>query len=138
MKEVMLKIKGKQNPVNDGSDSIELITEGKYYDKNNAQYLVYEETELSGMEGCTTTLKLKDDIITMKRFGNAASELVFEKGKRYTSDYSTQYGNFKLEILTKELQYTIDENIKGNIHLKYSLSLKGLIEGTNELDIEIL
>ncbi len=138
MKKVMLKIKGKQNPVGDEADTIELITEGKYYIKNNAHYLIYEESQLSGMEGCTTTLKLKDYKVTMKRFGVSNSELVFEKGKRFISTYATPYGNFRLEILTKNLEYSIDERIKGHIHLKYSMSLQGLVEGTNELDIEIM
>lgn len=55
MKNVMLKIKGKQSPRANEEDTIELITEGKYYDKGNSKYLVYQESELSGMEGCTTT-----------------------------------------------------------------------------------
>lgn len=134
----MLKIKGKQAPVGQEEDIIELITEGKFYDKENAKYLVYEESELSGMEGCTTTLKIQDDKIVMKRYGKANSELVFEKGKRHISNYSTPYGNFRLEILTKELDYSIDKNIKGSISVKYNLSLQGLSEGTNRLDIEIM
>lgn len=138
MKNIMLKIQGKQMPSGGQEDIIELITEGKYYDKDNAQYIVYEESEISGMEGCTTTLKIQSNKITMKRFGNATSELVFEKGKRHTSNYSTPYGNFKMEILTKELKCSIDENIKGNILIKYSISLQGLAEGNNELNIEIM
>lgn len=137
MKNVMLKIKGKQNPAGGENDTIELFTEGKYYDKDNAKYLVYEETDISGMEGCTTTLKIAEDKIIMKRYGNASSELVFEKGKRHTSSYSTPYGNIKMEILTKKLEYTIDDEAKGNISLKYNISLQGLSEGTNDLDIEI-
>jgi len=90
------------------------------------------------MEGCTTTLKISDDKIVMKRYGNATSELIFEKGKRYISTYSTPFGNFKIEILTKEIECSIDENIKGNISLSYNISLQGLAEGTNKLDIEIM
>ncbi|MDK2917798.1 MAG: hypothetical protein PWQ37_531 [Candidatus Petromonas sp.] len=138
MKNVMLKIKGKQSPRANEEDTIELITEGKYYDKGNSKYLVYQESELSGMEGCTTTLKISDDKIVMKRYGNATSELIFEKGKRYISTYSTPFGNFKIEILTKEIECSIDENIKGNISLSYNISLQGLAEGTNKLDIEIM
>ncbi len=137
MKNVMLKIKGKQNPAGGEEDIIELTTEGKYYDKDNARYLVYEESDISGMEGCTTTLKIEEEKIIMKRYGNANSEIVFEKGKRHTTSYTTPYGNLKMEVLTKKLEYDIDDEPNGSISLKYSISLQGIIEGTNALDIEI-
>ncbi|MCG8542216.1 MAG: DUF1934 domain-containing protein [Clostridia bacterium] len=138
MKDVILKIKGTQLPSGAQEDVIELITEGKVYNKNNAKYLVYEESELSGMEGCTTTLKITDDKIEMKRFGNATSQLVFEKGKRHVTNYSTPYGNFRMEILTKKLEFDINQEEKGTISLEYRMSLQGLSEGTNKLDIEIM
>lgn len=138
MKNVILKIKGSQMPVGEEEDVIELMTEGKIYEKNNAKYIVYEESELSGMDGCTTTLKILEDKIEMRRFGNATSQLVFEKGKRHVTNYSTPYGNFRMEILTKRLECTLDEEDKGKISLEYRISLQGLSEGTNKLDIEIM
>lgn len=138
MKDVILKIKGRQMPAGEEEDIVELITEGKVYDKDNAKYLVYEESELSGMKGCTTTLKITDDKIEMRRFGNATSQLVFEKGKRHVSNYSTPYGNFRMEILTKKLECSLNQEKKGTISLEYRMSLQGLSEGTNKLDIEIM
>ncbi|RKD22029.1 Uncharacterized beta-barrel protein YwiB, DUF1934 family [Caminicella sporogenes DSM 14501] len=138
MKNIILKIEGKQRPSGGEEDMIEFITEGRYYNKNNAKYIVYEESEISGMEGCITTLKIIDDKIIMKRFGKASSELIFEKGKRYVSNYNTPYGSFKMEILTKELKYSINEDNKGNISIKYNVSLQGLSEGSNEINIQIM
>ncbi len=85
------------------------MTEGKHYLKHGSHYIVYDESELSGMEGCTTTLKMNDDGIKMRRYGGANSELIFEKGKRNSSDYVTPYGTFKLEILTREMEWHISE-----------------------------
>ena len=138
MKDVILKIKGTQMPSGEEEDVIELITEGKVYNKDNAKYLVYEESELSGMEGCTTTLKITDEKMEMKRFGRASSQLIFEKGKRHVTNYNTPYGNFRMEILTKKLDLLIDDNEKGTISLEYRMSLQGLSEGSNKLDIEIM
>ncbi|WIF96011.1 DUF1934 domain-containing protein [Caminicella sporogenes] len=138
MKNIILKIEGKQRPSGGEEDTIEFITEGRYYNKNNAKYIVYEESDISGMEGCITTLKIIDDKIIMKRFGKASSELIFEKGKRYVSNYNTPYGSLKMEILTKELKYSINEDNKGNISIKYNVSLQGLSEGSNEINIQIM
>jgi len=138
MKQIMLKIKGTIKRAGEEAEIIELTTEGKHYRKGEADYLVYEESEISGMEGATTTLKLKGGKITLNRFGSARMRMEFEKGKRFTSDYATPNGTFKLEILTGELYYVLDENIKGNILVRYEMSLKGLGRSANELNIEII
>ena len=138
MKQIMLKIKGTIKRAGEEAEIIELTTEGKHYRKGGADYLVYEESEISGMEGATTTLKLKGGKITLSRFGSSRMRMEFEKGKRFTSDYATPSGTFKLEILTGELYYVLDENIKGNILVRYEMSLKGLGRSANELNIEII
>lgn len=138
MKKVMIRIKSSQTRKGEDPEIIEFMTEGKHYVKNGTDYIVYEETELSGMKGCTTTLKLTEDLVKMKRYGEANSELVFEKGKRHVSDYVTPYGNFKLEILTSVLKWNISEESKGRINIKYNLSMQSVVESANEMDIEIL
>jgi len=49
MKEVMIKIKGRQFSRETGEDEMEFVTEGKLYRRNGAIYLLYDETELSGI-----------------------------------------------------------------------------------------
>jgi uncharacterized beta-barrel protein YwiB (DUF1934 family) len=138
MKNVILKIEGTQRNMDGEENLIELTTEGKLYEKENAIYLVYHETELSGMEGSTTTVKLSKDKISMKRFGTSNSEMVFEKGKRYKTDYNTPYGDFHMEVLTMNLEYYINDASKGNVHIEYYVSLQGLVESNNTLDIRIM
>ena len=86
MKEIMIRIKGRQANDETGEDFMEFVTEAKLYKRGEAIYLIYEESELSGVPGCKTRLKLKDGEVQMKRFGagaGAGSEIRFEKGKRY-------------------------------------------------------
>jgi uncharacterized beta-barrel protein YwiB (DUF1934 family) len=134
----MIRIKSTQIPLGEDPEVMEFMTEGKHYIKNGAHYIVYEESELSGMKGCMTTLKLEENKIKMKRFGDANSELMFEKGKRHVSDYVTPYGNFKLTIRTSQLEWGIDDSSKGKIHIKYDLSMQSVLESANEMEIEIL
>ena len=51
MKDITLKITGKQYSADQEEDQMEFITEGKLYEKNGALYLIYEESEFSGMPG---------------------------------------------------------------------------------------
>ncbi len=138
MRNVVLKIKGKQTNVEGEENVIELITQGKLYTKNGSYYLVYDETELSGMEGSTTTLKIQEHKISMKRFGNNSSSLIFEKGQRHRAEYITAYGDMSLEVMTDKVDINISETGKGNIDLLYRLNLSKDMESNNHLTIDIM
>ncbi|MDO4745581.1 MAG: DUF1934 domain-containing protein [Bacillota bacterium] len=141
MKEIMVKIKGHQISEEAGEDSMEFITEAKLYDKGEALYLIYEESELSGIPGCKTRLKLKGNQVQMKRIGEDGSsghEIRFEKGKRYSGFYDTPFGAIELEVLTNKLENTLSADGKGHVDIDYSISLKGLLEGRNRLNITLM
>ena len=57
-KDVIISLVGTQE--NDGEkDKIELITEGSMYKKGDSYYITYKESQLTGMEGTTTTVKVQ-------------------------------------------------------------------------------
>ncbi len=134
-KEIMIKVLGRQKNIEGEENIIELTTEGTIYTKNDNMYIVYKESEISGMEGTTTSLKIEDDRkITMKRYGQTTSSLVFEKDKSNKSDYSTAYGNFEIEIMTSFLNvYIKEEKRKSKIEIKYHLVIPGFTESENWL-----
>ncbi len=117
--------------------NMDLMTEGKYYEKSGAHYFLYEETEVSGMAGDKTTIKLSNGKVVIHRYGQNNSELTFEMGKRYDSLYRTPYGNFDMEILASEVHYEVDETGAGHIHLVYALSVKGMGESKTTMDIRV-
>ena len=131
MKDITLKIIGKQYSDENGEDQMEFITEGNMYERNGSTYLVYDESEFSGMPGCKTTLKLTESSIRMKRIGQGAAfgaEFVFEKGKRFTSNYRTPYGDFAMEVLTNDVVNNLSSEGLGNIHIEYHVSLSCMTE----------
>ena len=81
MKEVMVKITTNQVNEQGEEDIMEFVTEAKLYKRGEAVYLIYEETELSGIPGCRTRLKCKPDEVQMKRYGEGAA-----LGTRYVSN----------------------------------------------------
>lgn len=117
---------------------VEMMTRGKYYEKNNATFLVYDESEISGMEGSTTTLKIEDQKVMMKRFGSNESRLIFEKGIKHKNVYKTMYGNMDMEVLTEKIEMERkDEKLK-RIKLKYKLKVSQNQQMKNELELEII
>ena len=141
MKDITLKITGKQVYEDREEDQMEFVTEGQLYLKNGAVYVVYDESELSGMEGCKTTLKLSGDTLRMKRIGKAGAgtEMYFEENKRFTSTYTTPYGPMDLEILTRSVENQFSmETFSGSIAVCYDVSLQGMAEGKNKLEIKVM
>lgn len=141
MKDVMLRIKGVQMSDEAGTDEMEFITEAQLFQRNGAVYLLYEESELSGMPGCKTRLRMRDDEIQMKRFGEGAglgNEIRFKKGSRFTGIYDTPFGAIEMEVLTTDLRNTLSEEGSGEIDIDYDISLKGLLEGRNRLSITLM
>lgn len=135
---VMLKIKTRQIDSKGETDDMELITEGKYYKKNDAIYIVYEESEISGMVGTTTTLKVLKNCVIMKRFGKTNSELVFEKGKRCKTKYKTIYGDLSMETLTKSVDINLNNDSKDiDININYDINISGLFQGKNIISIKV-
>ena len=140
MKEVMVKITTNQVNEQGEEDIMEFVTEAKLYKRGEAVYLIYEETELSGIPGCRTRLKCKPDEVQMKRYGEGAgigNEIRFERGRRYSGLYDTPFGAIELEVLTNRLENNLTEG-GGNLDIDDSISLKGLMEGHNQLSITLM
>lgn len=135
-KKVVVTIKNRQ-VVNNEEENIELITTGKFYKKGNTYYVVYDETELSGMEGTTTTVKIGEDEVNLIRFGTTNSRLNFKKGITDVSLYKTPYGILELVIKPYFIDIAVDD-AGGDILLKYNLETGGQHQSNNELFINIL
>ena len=69
----LITIKGTMEQRGD-TDTVELMTRGSLVHKDGAYYIVYKETETTGYEGCTTTVKVAED-------EKAKGEAVFDKGE---------------------------------------------------------
>ena len=141
MKDIMLKIIGKQLSDDVEEVQLEFITEGQIYRKNKSLCLEYEESEFSGMPGCRTKLEFAGDKIRMSRFGIGVgldTEIEFRKGKRYTGYYDTPFGAIEMEVLTNDIENNLSAEGRGSVNIDYHICLKGLTEGRNRLNIEVM
>ena len=141
MKEVLLKITGK--PLLEGADDaepIEFLTEGRLYEEGGTVFLEYDETELSGMEGCTTRVAAGPDRVSMTRSGETIAidtKMEFEAGKRIKGLYQTDFGSVEMELLTYSIANTLSP-AGGAVSIDYHVSLKGLGDIRNLLEISVL
>ncbi|MBR5740505.1 MAG: DUF1934 domain-containing protein [Firmicutes bacterium] len=120
---------------------MEFITDGRLYQRNGYCYLIYDESEISGMEGLKTTLRFNDKSLKMKRTGKDGpqSELYFEEGRRFSSNYMTPEGSLGIEVLTTAVRNLVDKEAgKGRLDVEYDVSLDGMAEGRNKLTIDLM
>lgn len=135
-KKVIISVKGTQLDMENEMNKLELVTEGKYYKKNNNYYVSYAETEVTGMEGTTTTLKISDNTVTLMRFGIVNSQMVFEKGQKHVSYYDTAYGAFTVGVIANEVNVKADDN-SAEINIGYQVEVDNNRTGNNNFSITV-
>ncbi|MGE4283935.1 MAG: DUF1934 domain-containing protein [Clostridia bacterium] len=134
-KNVIISVKGNQR-IDEDNDSIELVTEGKYYKKGSNYFVSYRETEITGMEGTTTTLKIGDGKVTLMRFGQNNSQLIFEKGQKHVTYYETSHGTFTVGVFSHNVNININDN-GGEIAVDYLLQIDNMQAGENDFYLQI-
>lgn len=120
----------------DPNEAIEVVTPGKFIVSENLFEAIYEESKISGMEGTTTKLKIKNDSMILERIGSTNTNMEFKEGEVAVSLYNTPYGILDLNVDTKKLDIKIDEN-GGEIYSKYVLGLQGQDGILTELQVKI-
>ena len=133
-KRALISISSRQKAKDE--DVIEVQTPGSYYKEEDLYLAQYNETEVSGMEGTTTTLKIRPDKVLLIREGTTNAQMEFEKNSKYTTLYNTPYGALELVIQTKELKINVDEK-GGDIFINYNMSIAGQVAQKTELSINI-
>ena len=120
----------------DPNEAIEVVTPGTFIIHDEGFKAIYEESEISGMEGTTTTLNIQDNIMVLERVGSTSTNMEFKEGEMAVSLYNTPYGVLNLNVDTEKLNININEN-GGEIYSKYILGLEGQEGITTELNIKI-
>ncbi|HHY81796.1 MAG TPA: DUF1934 domain-containing protein [Clostridiales bacterium] len=131
-KKILLTIKGSHKSAEGESSTVELITEGRLFQKDGIYHIEYEESEISGTQGTKTLISINDNSVFMLRSGTSTSQLLFEKGKRYINSFLTPFGEVQMEIYPTKVEHDINED-QGRVDLKYQLAIDGILTGTNEL-----
>ena len=123
---VLLKIHSEQQYTGEEADVSELTTIGSMEWGSNEIRLSYEETELTGLQGTTTSFLLQKDQITLKREGALRSEMIFAIDREHRSLYDMGMGALLITVRTMTLIQDISPE-GGFVDVAYDL----LIEDSN-------
>lgn len=136
-KQVLIFVRGEQFYDDMEPDTTELMTEGVMtIADDGAISLTYEETELTGMEGTTTSFQLCGPQVILSRTGAVNSQMVFEEGRQHTSLYETPFGELAVDVQTSRLRHNLTER-GGLLDLRYSIAIEHAAMGRNAFKIRI-
>lgn len=133
---VLLSIRGEQYFEGIDPDATELMTEGTLELTETGLLLSYQETELTGMEGTTTTFEVRGSQVILTRSGSVNSQMVFEEGRQHTSLYETPFGELTVDIQTSVLKHNLSER-GGLLEIKYSIAVEHTVTGRNCFKIRV-
>ena len=123
----------------DEEDAIELSTEGVMNIDERSVELVYEESEITGMEGSTTTVHFDLDnpgFVTIYRSGTVSTTLAFERGKRHHCAYNTPIMPFEICVRTIKVENNILAS--GNLKLDYVIEIRGAKAERTKFELSII
>ena len=104
----------------------ELLTEGRLVTSPTRVELVYDENELSGMEGSVTAIgfdRAHPDTVSMMRSGPVSTAMIFEQGKRHHSVFDTPFSSF--QVCTHTLHVENKLLTEGTLFLEYIVEIRG-------------
>lgn len=130
-KNVIISVRGTQTVSEEDANNLELVTEGKYYKKGDSYFVTYKESEVTGMEGTTTTIKITDNIVTLMRFGSVNSQFIFERGHKHLSYYDTPYGAFTIGVHASDVSINVNDE-GGEVSVGYALEIDNNKSGEND------
>ncbi len=129
--QVISKIEDSKGDINE----MTLYTEATYKRAHTKSFLMYEETEVSGMENTKTLISFDGKIVQIKRFGNLKSQLDIEKDVTHENLYATPYGTFMMKTKGLEIMWNDSDII--NIELSYLLEIESDQEEISKVHIKI-
>jgi uncharacterized beta-barrel protein YwiB (DUF1934 family) len=117
-------------------EPVSVVTPGDFYIKDETYYARYKETEISGMSGTITTLKIKKDELVLIRKGTTNAKMEFSEDLKSVSMYDTPYGTLQIKTDTKYIKIDVDEN-GGDVVIKYNMDISGQKVPMTTLEINI-
>ena len=133
---VMLSICGRQNYIDQEPEVVELVTEGTLESKGSGWEICYKESDLTGMDGVSTSFLVESEKITLTRTGALTSQMVFRVGVPHESLYNMGFGALLITVNATKIQFSLSES-GGSVDLSYGISIEQSAAGNIDYHLEI-
>ena len=133
---VVLSIRGRQSYAGQEPEVIELVTDGTMEFRNGGWDISYEESELTGLAGVTTTFRVEPGKVTLDRKGALNSQMIFQEGVSHDSLYQMPFGALMLTVKATSVYFDIVPD-GGVIDLVYQIDIENTEGGVIDYHLDI-
>lgn len=133
---VLLSIRGRQAYADQEPEVIQLTTEGTMEFRDGGWDITYEESELTGLAGVTTTFRVEPGKVILKRTGKLVSTMVFQEGVTHDSLYQMDFGALMLSVKATSVYFDLVPD-GGTIDLVYNISIENTEAGVIDYHLDI-
>ena len=134
--DVILSIRGSQRYDDQEPEIIELVTAGTMEFRDGGWDICYEETELTGLAGGTTTFRGEPGKVTLTRTGKLHSQMIFQEGQSHDSLYRMEFGALLMTVRATGVFFDIVPD-GGVIDLCYEIEIEHSAAGLIEYPLDI-
>lgn len=135
-KDVIITIASLQRIGGEQPERTKLVTQGTLQIKDDAVELTYAESELTGLEGTTTTFRIEKEQTVLTRSGALESRMVFAVGREEQSLYDMGFGVLMIAVRAEKIESTIGEN-GGSLSVNYSIAIEDETAGFISYRIDV-
>lgn len=123
MKKVNIRVESTQHAPDGEVDTLESTHQGQFHALDGDFLLTYQEDD-AGLLGTTTTLRYKQNTLSLLRTGALHWEVCFSPSTPCHALYKTAYGNLDTVVTTQKVRCDIGET-GGQIQVDYTLVIQG-------------
>ncbi len=127
-REVLLTIVSNQQMPGEAPETTRLVTDGLLEEDGEAIVLSYAESELTGLQGTTTSFRILPEEILLTRSGALNSQMCFHLHTEHQSLYDMGFGALLLRIRTDHLSSNLTPE-GGTLEVSYTITIEDQASG---------
>ncbi|MBP2650786.1 MAG: hypothetical protein H6Q74_1611 [Firmicutes bacterium] len=136
MREVLVKVIGTQTDAGGEESRVEVVTRGTRHEKNGVSYVAYHESEVSGMDGAKTLLKVFSDHFVVVRQGLVEQNMKISSDQKCDGQYITPYGVMNISVDTKKMDMVVCGDYI-SLYAAYDLAIDDQWQSANTLTVSV-
>jgi uncharacterized beta-barrel protein YwiB (DUF1934 family) len=117
-------------------DRIDFSTDGVYQLEDGVAHVAYLETEVTGLQGTRTSVKIMPDRVIVDRKGGLTSRMEFKAGEKNSFLYDTPVGMATMNMNTRSVRHRFDP-AGGELEIEYVLDMEHTVVSRNKFQLTV-
>lgn len=136
MKDAFITIRSLIDYGMDEEDRIDFSTDGVYSYKDEAAWISYLETEVTGLQGTQTNVMVTPEQVVVDRRGALTSRMEFASGEKKSFLYETPVGMATMNMNTRNIRHRFGPE-GGELEIEYVLDMEHTVVSRNKFMLTV-